>query len=522
MTLLEIIGELRTRNIRISVENHKIVLKDAVDRLPEHLLEKIRNHKQELMLFYEQASMNRENERKVMLADNDSYDLSHMQRNIWVDQKIHPDIPYYNVGSSWIIEGHVDEGRLRSAVEKIVAENEILRTGFPMENWEPRQKIASSVIVDWQYHDLNRKSDVEEQVSALIRAASEIIFDLEKPPLFKIFLIKENQMRFHLLFVIHHIIADGWSLKVFFDQILFHYTHTTNHESVVLPHANLQYKDFSSRQSRQAANEGFMISKRYWEDEFSDVPGFIFESKKGATTQTDYSGASFSAEINPVMRQSLRSRCAELNATPFITILSCIKIALFHFTQAKSVIVETGVIDREEDGLASQLGPYLSNIPIRVEVNEGISFSDFVGQVRSAFIHSLEHKTYPIHLIKKDQKKVKKHFTGLTNVSFTFHNEGLLHAMEIIIGELRIRKSAMPLTRVIKGMSIHAFENPGSLILNIDYSLELFDESFIIHFRDVLFNILNSALCNPKASVGEMLTLIRITRPITKEITFSK
>ncbi|WP_188927349.1 condensation domain-containing protein [Puia dinghuensis] len=489
------------KNVSLYVEDDNIVLGNGRDRLSETLLTEIRRHKVELMEFFRRSPAKTQIAQPELQPRREYYELSFMQRNIWVDQKLHPDIQYYNVGSSWSVHGELDLQRLQSSIDNVVKQHEILRTGFRIVDWEPKQLIAGNLPWIWDYRELT--GHTEAGLEGIMTEAKNVVFDLESPPLFKIFLIRETEHKHHLIFVIHHIISDGWSLKVFFEQVIQNYRSGIESRAGATTYP-LQYKDFVGWQIRQLSETDIKAKKYFWLEKFKDGKGFFLNPSSSSGKQISFSGTTQTFEICPARKKEIYRLCFDLNSTPFIALLAMLKITLYCFTGKDRIVVETGVMDRPQGGLAGQIGPFLSNIPILVQIDETMTLKDFIKLVRTEFICSLAHKEYPIHLIKKDIKLLHQEFNGLTNISFTFHNDGLLSEEEVRVDGLLIVKSDYKIAKVIKGISFHCFDVKDSLTLNVDYSDELFDKQFIDEFADKFLKILDSIGKSSDTTIREL------------------
>jgi hypothetical protein len=114
----------------------------------------------------------------------EGFPLSSQQRRIWLQSSRagRPCLSHATIA----VDGELDVGRLKAALQTIVESHEILRTTFRRASglsW-PLQVILASQDLAWADHDL-RSLDLERQASEcealFLRAASQP-FDLEKGP----------------------------------------------------------------------------------------------------------------------------------------------------------------------------------------------------------------------------------------------------------------------------------------------------------------------------------------------------
>src|SRR5205085_2932379 len=114
----------------------------------------------------------------------------------------------------------------------------------------PVQPIATRVRVPWRELDLSgMDSDSVDRQVAVERAR----FDLTAPPLLRLLLIRLGDDRHRLVVTMHHLVLDGWSLPILFDELAR--IHAAAGAATALPPA-LSYGDYLAwlaRQDRDAA-----------------------------------------------------------------------------------------------------------------------------------------------------------------------------------------------------------------------------------------------------------------------------
>ena len=142
--------------------------------------------------------------------------LSFAQQRLWFLDQLEPGSPVYNIAATLGIDGPLDPAALGASFDAIVARHESLRTTFDDEDGRPRQRIAERLALDLPLVDLSML-EPDAQAIAVDRAAAEEAaapFDLRRGPLVRARLLRLAPERHVLLFTLHHIIADGWSMGV--------------------------------------------------------------------------------------------------------------------------------------------------------------------------------------------------------------------------------------------------------------------------------------------------------------------
>src|ERR1044071_4325759 len=71
------------------------------------------------------------------------HDLTSVQQAIWLDQLLAPDVPSYNIGIAWRIDGDLDEARYEAAIDEVTRSHDALRLVMGEEAGVPFQCIAA-------------------------------------------------------------------------------------------------------------------------------------------------------------------------------------------------------------------------------------------------------------------------------------------------------------------------------------------------------------------------------------------
>jgi hypothetical protein len=119
------------------------------------------------------------------------------------------------------LRGRLERGALGEALDGIVARHEGLRTTFVTVEGEPEQRIgrAEGSRFALREHDLREHADAEGELQRLVEQEASAEFDLEAGPLVRGRLVRLAEEEHALLITMHHIVSDGWSMKVFLREL---------------------------------------------------------------------------------------------------------------------------------------------------------------------------------------------------------------------------------------------------------------------------------------------------------------
>ena len=182
----------------------------------------------------------------------------------------------------------LDAGRLRSAWQAVSDRHAALRTGFV---WQELSGLAQQVVyrrVDVPFIEEDWRSRAAELDAAGLEAALAAAgleerlrgFDLSRPPLQRLRLIRLGDDRHWLIWTHHHILLDGWSSARLIGEVLRH------EGGASLPAVQGRYRDYIA----WLAGRDRAASETFWRGALSAVaePSFLADALGGGErTDTD-------------------------------------------------------------------------------------------------------------------------------------------------------------------------------------------------------------------------------------------
>src|SRR6185436_14675964 len=102
----------------------------------------------------------------------------------------------------------------------------------------------------------------------LLAIEAEKLFDLASGPLARVSILRLADEEHILLLSIHHIIADAWSVKLFFEELAACYAN----EETRLPTLQAQYSDFAEWQRERIEAGALAQQIDFWKGQLADAP----------------------------------------------------------------------------------------------------------------------------------------------------------------------------------------------------------------------------------------------------------
>ena len=202
-----------------------------------------------------------------------SYPLSSAQRRLWFLSQFKDGNIAYNMPKAYVFEGEFDKEKLQLALFTLIERYEILRTVFKdNELGEVNQFILKTddVLKDIvTSHDFRGLEKPQIEVEKLIAKELSEPFNLEKGPLLRVALYQIEDSKWIFTFTMHHIISDGWSQQIFFNELIKLYTSTNlNEVKSSLSPLRIQYKDYAVWEQTELSGKSLEAHKNYWLNQF--------------------------------------------------------------------------------------------------------------------------------------------------------------------------------------------------------------------------------------------------------------
>ena len=155
------------------------------------------------------------------------YPVSFAQRRLWFLDQLSPGEATFHMPYAIWLDGPLDAAALQRAMDAMVARHPILRTAIVAVDGVPEQVVADTGSVPIEQLSLlagpdQRGPDQNEpdrQAEAIALRMALQPFELARAPLVRAALIRTGLDRQLLVLVLHHIIGDGASLAVLFEEL---------------------------------------------------------------------------------------------------------------------------------------------------------------------------------------------------------------------------------------------------------------------------------------------------------------
>ena len=329
---------------------------------------------------------------------NISYPASSSQRRFWFLELNREDIPAYNLPRLLLIRGKLDVEVLTGAFRALLTRHDVLRTGLYERDGEILAEIQEDATVHLQVHDLGFLPAAERMAEALnlTREEGRKVFDLSRPPLLRLLLIRFTADEHLLLMVIHHVVTDGWSMSLIFDEIAELYRSGKAGERPNLAPLPLRYADFAHLQREHLTAVALADDIVYWRTTLRGCPVLLeLPGDHARPAIQSNRGALQILSIPADLCARLKQACRRGQATLSSGLLALFQILLSRYSGTQDICVGTPVAGRSDPDLAQLVGCFVNTIVMRTDLSEDPCFLEVLRRVRDVVLGAYAHQDLP-------------------------------------------------------------------------------------------------------------------------------
>ncbi|HZF07641.1 MAG TPA: amino acid adenylation domain-containing protein, partial [Thermoanaerobaculia bacterium] len=334
--------------------------------------------------------------------------LSFAQQRLWFLDQLAPGDPTYNLSWAARLRGDLAVGLLRRVFGEVVRRHEALRTTFADTGQDPVQVIAAPRPVPLPVVSLAGLSEETQQdeVRRLATAAALRPFDLSAGPLLRLALLGLAAREHVLLVTMHHIVADGWSMGVLFQEIGALYDAFSRGEGSPLPELPIQYADFAAWQRGWLAGEVLEEQLTYWRRQLAGAPPRLelpFDRPRPPAPR--HRGGLRPARLDGELARDLAAFCRHEDVTPFMTLLAAFGVLLGRQANQSEVLVGSPIANRTHREIEGLIGFFVNTLVLRVPLGSfgsRPSFRDLLGRVRQVALDAYTHQDLPFERLVEE------------------------------------------------------------------------------------------------------------------------
>lgn len=408
--------------------------------------------------------------------------LSGTQRGIWFVAQARGATDPFALPLAVRLQGPVDERRLLDACRAIVTRHEVLRTrvverdGEPVAVLDPEPAPAITVTdadpEDWQQ---------------LAGRAALARFDLAVEQPWRVSLLRLAPEDVVLVFTVHHIACDGWSLAVLRDELSRLYR---GEQLSPLP---VQCADVAYHRQHQGADAGDV---EYWVEHLDAAPAQLAlptdrpRSAAGVATANE-----LAHPLSEPAADALRTLMSTSSCTAFMVLLAGWHVVLSRWANTRDIVIGTAVAGRDHPSLAGLVGCFVNTLALRTRSAPDETVRELLARAQRVTADGLAHRAIGLDRVAAALQPRRAGSTPLYDVSLVVHTEPQLplELPDTTVTEVELAGAYGQQDLSISAAGPLTTGQPGGLTFTVQYLSALYDAATISrllgHLEQVLVDM---------------------------------
>ncbi|PHM37254.1 Amino acid adenylation [Xenorhabdus mauleonii] len=333
-----------------------------------------------------------------------SLPLSFAQQRLWFLTQLSPAASLaYHIPVALRLAGQLNYTALNTALSRLVARHESLRTYFISVEGLPYQRIASANIgFALPCHDLRQCDPAlhNQRIAEFTDIDARTPFDFTHGPLIRGQLLQLADDEHVLLLTLHHIISDGWSIGVLVRELGTLYHAILEGQDDPLPALPIQYADYAAWQHEWLQGDLLATQRDFWYSQLEGAPALLtLPLDRPRASVQSYVGNQVPFHLDATTLASLKALGQHHNCTLFMTILAAWSIVLARLSGQDDIVIGTPVANRPSQELEGTIGFFVNTLALRITLHDDISVADLLAQVRERALAAYDHQDLPFEQV---------------------------------------------------------------------------------------------------------------------------
>jgi amino acid adenylation domain-containing protein len=440
------------------------------------------------------------------LPDRERAPLSLMQQRLWYIEQLQPGRVVYNTPSAHRLRGPMNAVAFESALRETVRRQPILRTSIEPDDTSAFQRIHAEVEVSLlPLEDLSGLPIPERDIALQHRldALSAEPFDLAVAPLFRAHLFRLSELDHVFFFMAHHIIWDGWSFDILYEELSHEYAAICANRQPSLAALSVEYGDFSAWHREWMRGDELIRQLDHWKQRLSgDIAPLDLMADRPRPARMSGEGATEWICLPPASVQALRALGQRAEATLFMVLLTVYCILLVRLSGQREVVIGTPVRGRDAADLEPVMGFFVNALPLRVQIDPQASFLDVLLAVREVVLDAFASPDVPFeHLVQSLKLPRDDSRPAIYQAMFSFQD---VRQRPGAWGDLQHEHLPLFQHGAADDIGLWFIEQDGGLLGGLTYNTDIFTADTAARFRGRYETLIASALVDPQQPVAQM------------------
>jgi tyrocidine synthetase-3 len=438
----------------------------------------------------------RKHETMPAVEKKEYYELSSAQKRLYLLQQTDLKSTNYNMPGVFIFAGKLNREKFVGAFQALIHQHDALRIFFIQVKGKVLQKPGDYVEFKLKYKEISHEKEVRNHIKEFVNP-----FDLGKAPLFRVELAALAKEKHLLLFDMHHIISDGVSIEILFNDFGRLY------EGKGLAPLPLQYKDYAAWQNKRLNEKKLKLQEKYW---LKKLEGFVFTQLPFDRFEgiNQVQGKKQRLEIDTLLYEKIEKFCGKHNVTKFVFMLTVFQVVLAREIDQTDITIGIPVSIREHYHFKNIIGIFLNVLLIRTIILDRDTFINHLSKSNETVIEALNNQQYPYEILNAKIRK-ECHLMKHELFSILFNYLPLEETKEIstFTNDFALRSLEAHEVFPKYDITLYVHDTHKSMALDLVYKSNVYDEYTIKSLLEDFSNVIHLVSGSEDMTIEELASL---------------
>ncbi len=368
------------------------------------------------------------------------YNISEAQKRIYFDSRLNANKLMYN--NPFVSDISEFEGDLEEIISKIIQRHEILRTYFVLIDSKLMQYVLPELKIKIDYIQV---IDIEKiDYHSYLRS-----FDYKQAPLFHVTVFLGPEQEKILLFDVHHILLDGYSVSMLQEEMLA--LALGKH----LEEPKGQYHEYIEFETEFMQMDEYRKMEKYWAKRLENYD----DTLELPTISKEVSYAFVEETIDIELAERMKTLSKSMNISLFSVFYTALSMAISKESGKKDIVLLVPTLNRYRPRFRKILGVFINLIPMRSYVDDDRNIFDHLMLTAKNIEQDIRNQFYDYNNIVKLKKAANNNQLPKFYYFFDFEDQS--------IKKIKDKKEIAINMKIPKN--------------NIDFNIKKYNQVFTLH-----------------------------------------
>lgn len=434
--------------------------------------------------------------------------LTVMQERIRFMEDLYPGRVVYNTPSAHRLTGALDVEAFEEALRRMVQRQPSLRTFIAATATGHVQRVVEQLDVSLPFEDLSTVTDADRD-AALMQRLQRVIdqpIDIHSAPLFRVALYRLAPEEHVFLFMPHHIVWDGWSFDLLYQEMSALYPAALNRRPAELPAPTVTYLDYARWHAHWMASDECSAQIEFWKSRYAGIDTMVaLPTDRPRHAGMTGVGAVEWIHADKAFTEQLRQIARQCDATLNMLIMAVYALMIGQALGSRSLVLGIPVRGRLISEVEPVMGFFNNLLPMPLNFDVDQPLRAWIGNVKRELLDAFAHQEVPFERLSSEPEIARLGGkAGLYQSLFSFQD-----ARERIRtwGPLQHQSVLVMQKGATEDFGLWLMEVPGGLEGGINYNADLFDAATAQAFRERLIGLLQRVSAAPDLSLSALLAM---------------